>query len=71
MSTYVIHPTVDQEKAVRAFLEALDVNFENISDPIEKLPDHVIKGIAEGKADAEAGRTISFDEFKKKLVMFK
>jgi hypothetical protein len=27
MSTFVIHPNVEQEKIVRAFLEALDISF--------------------------------------------
>jgi len=71
METYIVYPTKDQEKAVRAFFEALDVSFEKQSDTNEKLPQHVINGIAEGKADFEAGRTINMEEFKKKLLMFK
>ena len=68
MSTYVIHPVGDQEKIVKAFLEALDISFEKED---ETLPAHVLEGIAEGQADFEAGRTITMDEFKKKLLMFK
>jgi hypothetical protein len=63
MSTFVIHPTVEQEKVVKAFLEALDIHFEKED---ETLPDHVLKGIKQGQEDAAAGRFITFEEFKKK-----
>jgi len=64
MSTYLIHPVGDQEKIVRAFLEALDISFEKEED--DELPQHVLDGIARGLEDYEAGRYITFDEFKKK-----
>lgn len=64
MSTYVINPTGEQEKIVKAFLEALNISFEK--DDNEVLPQHVLDGIARGQADFEAGRFITFDEFKKK-----
>ena len=63
MSTYVIHPVGDQEKIVKAFLEALDISFEKED---ETLPPHVLEGIARGQEDYEAGRYITFDDFKKK-----
>lgn len=69
MSTYVITPTAEQEKLIAAFLEAQHIPF--FKEENETLPEHVLKGIAEGQADFEAGRTISFEEFKKKLLMFK
>ena len=69
MESYIVYPSKEQEKAIEAFFEALDVPFEKRSD--EKLPDHVIKGIAQGEEDFAAGRTISLQEFKKKLLMFK
>jgi hypothetical protein len=49
-------------------LEALDIPFE-IED--EKLPAHVLEGIARGQEDVKAGRTITFEEFKKKLLSSK
>ncbi|MES2426317.1 MAG: hypothetical protein V4560_05060 [Bacteroidota bacterium] len=64
MSTYVIHPVGDQEKIVKAFLEALDISFEKEDD---RLPLHVLEGIAKGQADIAAGRTMSFDEFKSRM----
>jgi predicted transcriptional regulator len=70
MEAYIVYPTKEQEKAVEAFFEALEVSFEKKSDS-DKLPDHVINGIAEGEADFEAGRVTTMDEFKKKLLMFK
>ena len=70
MEAYIVYPTKEQEKAIEAFFEALEVSFEKRSDT-EDLPDHVIKGIAEGEADFEAGRITTMEEFKKKLLMFK
>jgi hypothetical protein len=63
MSTFVIHPTVEQEKVVKAFLEAMDIHFEKEDDV---LPAHVLEGIKRGQEDADAGRFITFEEFKKK-----
>ena len=64
MSTFVIHTDKEQEKIVRAFLEALDISFEK--DDNETLPPHVLDGIARGREDIAAGRFVTFDEFKKK-----
>jgi len=63
MSTFVIHPTVEQEKVVKAFLEAMDIHFEKEDDT---LPGHVLEGIKRGRDDGDAGRFITFEEFKKK-----
>jgi len=63
MSTFVIHPTMEQEKVVKAFLEAMDIHFEKEDDT---LPEHVLEGIKRGQEDAAAGRFITFEEFKKK-----
>jgi hypothetical protein len=68
MSTYVITPTAEQEKLITAFLEEQHISFFKED---EDLPDSVLKGIAEGEVDFEAGRTTSLEEFKKKLLMFK
>lgn len=70
MEAYIVYPTKEQERAVEAFFEALDVQFEKRSDK-EQLPAHVLKGIADGGADFAAGRTITLEEFKKKLLMYK
>lgn len=70
MDAYIVYPTKEQEKAIEAFLEALEVPFDKRSDS-DELPEHVIKGIAEGQADFEAGHTITMEEFKKKLLMYK
>ncbi|HWZ34959.1 MAG TPA: hypothetical protein VNW51_02310 [Mucilaginibacter sp.] len=68
MSTYVITPTVEQEKLIAAFLEEQHIPFFKEE---ETLPQHVLDGITQGQADIEAGRTISLEEFKKTLFMFK
>lgn len=66
MDTYIVHPNKSQEKALRAFLEALKVPFERQSE--EVLPSHVIEGIRRGQADVDAGRTITFEAFKEKIA---
>lgn len=65
MATYVIYPTDEQEKFMKAFLEALEISF--VKDNEVDLPPHVLAGIARGQADIEAGRFVTFEEFKKKF----
>jgi hypothetical protein len=65
MAAYVIYPTEEQEKLLKAFLEASDISF--IKDDEAQLPQHVLDGIAQGQADFEAGRFITLEEFKKKI----
>ena len=69
MAAYVIYPTDEQEKLMKAFLQESGIPF--VKDDEAELPQHVLDGIAEGQADFEAGRTITMDEFKKKLLMYK
>lgn len=64
----MIHPNVEQEKIVKAFLDALDISFVQED---EHLPDHVLQGIARGQEDIKVGRTMSLDEFKKKMLSSK
>ncbi|MFD0763711.1 DUF2683 family protein [Mucilaginibacter lutimaris] len=63
MSTFVINPTDEQAKIVKAFLEALDISFIK-DDPTTELPEHVLKGIQKSREDFKAGRTMTFEEFK-------
>jgi predicted transcriptional regulator len=63
MAAYVIYPTEEQEKLLKAFLEASEISF--VKDDEGELPPHVLAGIARGQADIEAGRFITFEEFKK------
>jgi len=65
MAAYVIYPTDEQEKFMKAFLEALEISF--VKDGGGELPPHVLEGIARGQADIEAGRFITLEEFKKKF----
>lgn len=65
MAAYVIYPTDEQEKLMKAFLEASEISF--VKDDEAELPAHVLAGIARGQADIEAGRFITFEEFKKKF----
>jgi len=68
MSTILINPTEEQEKVVIAFLEALGISF---SKEGEKLPPHVLEGIARGLADIEAGKFITHEEFIKRIGVAK
>jgi len=69
MAEYIVYPNIPQEKALKAFLEALEIPFEEIPDA--ELPKYVLDGIAKGQADFEAGRFITFDQFKKRLKISK
>lgn len=64
MAAYVIYPTNEQEKFMKAFLEALEISF--VKDDDDELPPHVLAGIARGEADFAAGRFVTFEEIKKK-----
>jgi hypothetical protein len=65
METYLVHPDKMQEKALRAFLEALEVPYEVKED--NSLPAHVISGIKKGQEDIKAGKSFSLEEFKEKI----
>ena len=65
MSTYVITPTVEQEKLITAFLKEQHISFFKED---ETLPDFVLAGIAEAEADIAAGRFITHEEFKKRIA---
>jgi predicted transcriptional regulator len=69
MSTYLIHPTDEQEKVVKAFLEALDISF--IKEEEDELPQHVLDGIAKGKAQIAAGQYLTHEEFIKGIGLTK
>lgn len=68
MRTYVINPTDEQERVVKAFLEALDISFIKEDDI---LPPHVLEGIAKGQAQIAAGRFITHEEFIKGIGLTK
>lgn len=59
MEAIHVYPTKDQEEAVIAFLEAMEVPFERD----EALPEHVLKGIQAGREEIKAGRYMTLDEF--------
>ncbi len=65
METYVVHPDKMQEKALKAFLKALEVPYEIKKN--NDLPEHVISGIKKGQDDIKAGKSISLAEFKERI----
>jgi hypothetical protein len=46
-------------------------NYISLFEINEVLPNHVLEGIARGQEDVKAGRTITFEEFKKRLSISK
>ena len=69
MESILVHPeNAEQLRAVKAFLKALKVEFEQ--QP-EILPAHVLKGIAESRKQHQNGQTISLQEFKEKHLLKK
>ena len=66
MAAYVIYPTDEQEKFMKAFLEALEISFVK-NDDADELPQHVKNGIEKGRKDIQAGRFTIFEEFKRKF----
>ena len=58
MGTIVIHQEKDQLKAVKAFLKALNVPFEENKE--EQLPAHVIAGYKKSQLDVAEGRVYKF-----------
>lgn len=66
METYIIHPTKEQAKVVKAFLEALNVTFEKKQD---KLPIHVTESVKKAQEEVDSGKTVSYEEFKRKLTV--
>jgi len=64
MSSYLTYPTSEQEEILKNFLVSHDIPFE---EQDEVLPAHVLEGIKRGQEDFEAGRFITYEEFKKKM----
>ncbi len=65
METYLVHPDKIQEKALKAFLKALEVPYEVKKD--DALPSHVVSGIRKGQDDIKAGKSFTLEEFKEKI----
>jgi hypothetical protein len=64
MESLLIHPqNQSQLEQIKSYLTSLKVEFE-----VKKttLPPHVIAGLEQAMAEARAGNTISFEEFKQK-----
>jgi len=64
MEALLVHPKDKEQLAVlKAFMNALNINFESTED---KLPDHVLQSINKGLEQARNGETILLAEFKNK-----
>jgi predicted transcriptional regulator len=49
-----------------SFLKTNNIAFIEEEEQEEELPQHVLDGIKRGQEDVAAGRTITFEEFKKR-----
>jgi hypothetical protein len=65
MKTFMVYPTDEQEKIIQAFLEKNEISF---LEEEEVLPDYVLEGIAAGQEDFKAGRTMTLEEFQKRML---
>ncbi len=64
MNTFVVHlETEAQEKAVKAVLEALHINFEQEADETEYLmsPPTMVARIEQSEKDIKAGKGVKVD----------
>ncbi len=64
MSTFVVHfETEAQEKAVKAVLEALQINFEQELDETEYIMSSqaMVARIEQGEKDIQAGKGVKVD----------
>ncbi|MGB4397929.1 MAG: DUF2683 family protein [Daejeonella sp.] len=72
METLIIEPKNQKQLAkIKAFLKSLDVSFRQEKETEANIPSHVISGIRKGQEDIKAGKSISLEEFKEKIVSFK
>lgn len=66
MSTIIIHPETEaKERAIKAVLEAMEINFEQSE---ESYPKHVLEGLKKGIFQAENGETKTYAEVKNLLA---
>lgn len=66
MSTIIIHPETEaKEKAIKAVLEILEIDFEQQE---ESYPAHVLSGLKKGINQSESGQTKTYIEIKKILA---
>ena len=64
MEALLVHPKDKEQLAVlKAFMNALNINFEYRND---ELPTHVQKSIEKGLEQAKNGELISLEDFKSK-----
>jgi hypothetical protein len=65
METLVVHPkNKSQLAAIKAFMQALNINFEQHND--EQLPEYIMESAHKGIAQANNRETISYATFKTK-----
>ena len=66
MGTIIIHPETEaKERAIKAVLEALEINFEQSE---ESYPAHVLNGLEEGILQSKNGDTKTYVEVKDLLA---
>ncbi|MFC3561582.1 DUF2683 family protein [Pedobacter jamesrossensis] len=64
METLIVHPKDENQlAAIKAFMQALNIDFENQANTIT---DNLKRSIDKGINEADNGETISFEAFKLK-----
>lgn len=67
MRTIIIHPETEaKEKAIKAVLEVLEINFEQHEE--SSYPLHVLDGLEKGILEANNGETKTYAEVKDLLA---
>lgn len=65
MEIQLVQPDKIQEKALKVFLQALDVPYEIKKN--DAFPDHVKLGIRQGQDDIKTGKSFPLAGFKEKI----
>jgi len=73
MDSFIVYPqNKAQEKAVKAFFEALDVTFEKVADHSQKeiLPPHVVEAVRKSEEQLKNGERYSHEEVMKEFKKY-
>ncbi len=69
MEAYIVYPTKEQEEVILDFFKSSNISFEKKQEA--NLSNYVLEGIKKGQDDFKKGNTISFEDFKKNMSVFK
>lgn len=73
MNSFIVYPqNKEQEKAVKAVFEALDVAFEKVTDHSQKevLPPHVVEAVRKSEEQIKNGEYYTHEEVMKEFKKY-